>query len=259
MRIVCIGAGRLAHHLMPALDNNGCDIIQVFNRTAASAVLLAEKLKKATPVSHAENIDRTADLYFLMVADDAVPAIARHLQTKAHPQGTVVHTSGTVGLDALPFEHRGIFYPLQTFSENHITDWANTPIIITTENDAISDTLHIVASRLSSNVYRMNEDEKAVLHIAAVFANNFSNHMLTLAEKICEEKQLPFEVLKPLIRSTYEKALRIGPVQGQTGPAVRRDQRTIEHHLHLLEGHPELIEIYKLLSKSIRKYSTGAN
>ena len=108
-----------------------------------------------------------------------------------------------------------------------------------------------IAGRMSSSVYRMTDEQKSVLHVAAVFANNFSNHMLTLAASICNEHQLPFEILKPLILETFSKAILSGPRESQTGPAVRGDQKTIEKHLKLLAEHPDLGIIYKTLTKSI--------
>jgi predicted short-subunit dehydrogenase-like oxidoreductase (DUF2520 family) len=174
-----------------------------------------------------------------------------------NPSGIVVHCSGSLGLDVLPFEHKGIFYPLQSFSENQTTDWANTPIIITSSEDYVSAKLSSLAIKMTKRVTHMTEDEKSILHVAAVFANNFSNHMLTLAESICRENDIDLEILKPLIKTTFERALLVGPAKSQTGPAIRRDQHTLEKHMALLEGHPDLMELYRLLSKSIRKFSVS--
>jgi predicted short-subunit dehydrogenase-like oxidoreductase (DUF2520 family) len=138
-------------------------------------------------------------------------------------------------LDVLPFKRKAGFYPLQSFSPQHDVAWRFIPLIITTPDETIWNLLDEIASSISSSVYRMTEAQKAILHVAAVFANNFSNHMLTLAESICKENQLPFEILKPLILETFSKAILAGPSSSQTGPAVRGDQKTIEKHLALLK------------------------
>ncbi len=125
-------------------------------------------------------------------------------------------------------------------------------MIITTHDDDIWVMLDQMAGRISSSIFRMTDEQKSILHVAAVFANNFSNHMLTLAEKICNEHQLPFEILKPLILETFSKAILSGPKDSQTGPAVRGDQKTIEKHLSLLNDHPQLRDLYLMISNSIK-------
>ena len=257
MKIVCLGAGRLAHQLMPALQESGCEILQVYNRTPHSAKTLSEKLNHASFTSSINEIAKGADAYFLATSDDAIKPLADELQTFVDPEALVVHCSGTVDLDALPFERRACFYPLQSFSDHHDVSWRFIPVIITTHDDDIWIMLDQAASRMSSTVYRMTEQQKSILHVAAVFANNFSNHMLTLAEKICNEHQLPFEILKPLILETFSKAILSGPKESQTGPAVRGDEKTIEKHLAILADHPEISDLYTMISNSIKGVSRG--
>jgi predicted short-subunit dehydrogenase-like oxidoreductase (DUF2520 family) len=177
--------------------------------------------------------------------------MALELKKIISPGALCVHCSGILELDVLPFNRRAGFYPLQSFSDNHDVSFRFIPIIITTHDDDIWIELDQIAGRLSSSVYRMTDEQKSILHVAAVFANNFSNHMLTLAESICKENQLPFEILKPLILETFSKAILTGPKESQTGPAMRGDAKTIEKHLHLLENHPELTNVYKIITKSI--------
>lgn len=254
MRIVCIGSGRLAHQLMPALQEAGSEIIQVYNRTYESSKLLAEKVN-ATYTSVLADVIQDADVYFLTVSDDVIGALAGELHKVVSKDSLVVHCSGGLDIDVLPFDRRAGFYPLQSFSDNHDVSFRFIPIIITTHDDDIWIELDQVAGRLSSAVYRMTDDQKSILHVAAVFANNFSNHMLTLAESICKTNQLPFEILKPLILETFSKAIISGPKESQTGPAIRGDQKTIDKHLHLLTDHPELVDVYKIVTKSISTFN----
>ncbi|MGB3077905.1 MAG: Rossmann-like and DUF2520 domain-containing protein [Saprospiraceae bacterium] len=252
MKIVCIGAGRLAHQLMPALEDAGCEIIQVYNRTPEAAKLLSDKLKSASHISKLEEVNPDAEIYFLTVSDDVINPMALELKKIISPEALCVHCSGILELDVIPFNRKAGFYPLQSFSDNHDVSFRFIPIIITTHDDDIWIELDQIAGRMSSSVYRMTDEQKSILHVAAVFANNFSNHMLTIAESICKENQLPFEILKPLILETFSKAILSGPKESQTGPAIRGDEKTIEKHLHLLENHPELVDVYKIVTKSIR-------
>lgn len=252
MKIVCIGAGKLAHHLMPALKAAGCNIIQVYNRTHGPAGLLARRVQTANYTTDLKEIDPDGDLYFLTLSDGAIQEIAGQLKFLHNIRGIGVHCSGVMGLDVLPFDHKGIFYPLQTFSEHHEVDWLKVPIIVTSNNPANAALLKDLASKISTAVYEMNEEQKTSIHLAAVFANNFSNHMLVLAERICQEHHVSFDILKPLIEMTLNKAMATSPMQNQTGPAARGDEATIQKHLALLKEQPEIAELYKMITQSIR-------
>ncbi len=251
MKVVCIGAGRLAHQLMPALQEVGCDVVQVYNRSPEAAKALSEKLHSSSFTSTISEIADDADIYFLTLSDDAVKPVADQLYKLIHPDSIGVHCSGILNLDVLPFKRKAGFYPLQSFSDNHDVSWRFIPVIITTPDEDIWVMLDEIAGKLSSSVYRMTDEQKSNLHVAAVFANNFSNHMLTLADLICKEHQLPKEILKPLILETFSKAILSGPLESQTGPAIRGDESTIKKHLKLLANHPELAEVYRVITKSI--------
>jgi predicted short-subunit dehydrogenase-like oxidoreductase (DUF2520 family) len=251
MKIVCIGAGQMAHQLMPALEKAGCEVIQVYNRTLEAANLLAAKLRSAIATDDLTTIHPDADIYFLAVSDDAIKTVAEDLKKVIDADKLVLHASGVLNLDELPFEKKATFYPLQSFSDNHDVSWQYIPIIITTNDDDVWIELDQIAAKMSSTVYRMTDLQKSYLHLSAVFANNFSNHMMTLAEVICKEHEYPFEILKPLILETFTKAILAGPSVSQTGPAIRGDEKTIEKHLNLLAQHPELAPVYKIVTKSI--------
>src|SRR5688500_9763294 len=252
MNVVCIGAGRLAHHLMPELQMAGCNIKQVFNRSLHSAKSLADQLGVTDYTSDLSKIDTAADLYVLALADDAVNSVAADLKKNYNLNGIVVHCSGVLGMDSLPFNLRGVFYPLQTFSEDHHIEWKSTPIIITSDNEYVTNALRGLAEKISTKIYEITDQQKTVLHLAAVFANNFTNHMITIAENICEENSIPFEILKPLIQTTFEKALHQGPSGSQTGPATRGDDMTIDKHIQLLRDYPQILEVYEVITKNIK-------
>lgn len=252
LRIVAIGAGRLAGHLLPALHRAGHRIVQVYSRTRTNAEDLANQIGADVPGS-LHLTDPTADLYILSVPDDAIPVVCATIAPRIH-QGIVVHCSGAAPLDVLAgTNRRGVLYPLQSFSPGTTIDWQTTPIFITAEDEEIRDRLIALAKQLSPQVFPLAEEQKAWLHLAAVFANNFSNHTLALSERICASAGISFAWLKPLIRRTLDQALATGPAASQTGPAVRNDQRTIEKHIELLRHHPEWQQLYALLTESIRE------
>src|SRR5688572_8667553 len=143
MDVVCLGAGKLAHHLMPALQLAGCNIVQVYNRSPLSV----SKIHAATHTTDLKEIEKNADLYIIALSDDAIGEIAQELAALHEINGIVVHCSGVLGIEILPFNKRGVFYPLQTFSEHHDVDWKSTPIIITAENKDVADTLKVLANK----------------------------------------------------------------------------------------------------------------
>ncbi len=253
MKIVCIGAGRLAHHLMPELQFAGHTITQIYNRTPWPAVLLSQKLHHADHITRLEDLNTEADFYFLTIADDAISEVAGEVARLHELKGIVIHCSGVSGLDIIPLPQRGIFYPLQTFSEHHEVEWSQTPVIITSDKEDISQMLHKLARTISSVVYTMDEEKKSIVHLAAVFANNFTNHLMTLTEDICKKHDVPFEILKPLIYNTFQKAIQIGPSESQTGPAIRGDIKTIDKHLAMLEDQPDVRRLYQLITESIMR------
>ncbi|HJW28256.1 MAG TPA: Rossmann-like and DUF2520 domain-containing protein [Saprospiraceae bacterium] len=254
LKIVCIGAGRLAHQLMPELERAGCEVIEVYNRTPDAGQYLVRSLKAATYQGDISKITTGGDIYFFAISDDGIGPLAKQVSDLANDHSIFVHCSGILSLNVLPFKRRGIFYPLQTFSATHTVDWLNTPILITTDNDDVLNQLNSLAHQISDKVYDVPGRDKAIIHLAAVFANNFSNHMLTLAEEICLDHHLSFEILKPLIRETFEKALTAGPSQSQTGPAIRGDEKTIKKHLTLLADQMELKALYQAITKSIKEH-----
>jgi len=250
--IVCIGAGKLANQLMPALEREGYDILQVYSRTIANAQSLASLLHKASATDDFLKIQPGADLYFFAIKDDAIEIVARQVTHLENANSVFVHGSGVLPMNAIPFHRRGIFYPLQTFSPSHAVDWKNTPILITAASAEITSALTQLAEKISNLVYGVVDEDRAVLHVAAVFANNFTNHMLTLAENICADHNVSFDILRPIIQETVVKALEVGPANSQTGPAIRGDQHTIEQHLKLLSNDPALKELYLKITESIR-------
>ncbi|RKR05289.1 putative short-subunit dehydrogenase-like oxidoreductase (DUF2520 family) [Flavobacterium sp. 90] len=245
-RITIIGSGNVAQHLIKAFSKSEViEIVQVFSRKkeALSSLIDYDKI-----VNDYEELAE-ADLYIIAVSDKAISEVSNQLPFQNR---IVVHTSGAASLDVLnPKNRKGVFYPLQTFSKKKEIDFSTIPMCLEAENTFDFRVLETVAKSISNAVYPINSDQRKALHVAAVFVNNFSNHLYQIGQEICTEHQVPFEVLKPLIQETAEKIKTLDPIDAQTGPAKRKDSNTIEAHLEYLTNENQK-NIYKILTQSIQ-------
>ncbi len=251
--ITLIGAGNIAWHLGHRLRECGFPIRQVFSRQPEKAARLASKLH-AFPISRLEETDGGSDLYLLAVRDDAIAAVARQLASlPGLKEKLVAHLSGATPSTVLApfFPHFGVLYPLQTFTAGRPVTFDLVPVCIDAAGGKDLKRLRQLAERISSKVYHIPDAERAVLHVAAVFANNFSNHLYELASEILNNHQLSFDLLRPLIMETAAKVQHLDPYSTQTGPAIRGDNTTIERHLSLLESMPDIQKLYLELTLSI--------
>ena len=251
MRITIIGSGNVATHLAAAFKNAGHAIVQVYSRDMQNASLLAYHVK-AEAIDSLEQINPETDLFVIAVKDDAIEPIAAEL---AKYNKMIVHTSGATSLQILQkhAQNVGVFYPLQTFSKTRELNFNTVPLCIEGADDKIASTLNELAYTVSQNVYRVNSEQRKTLHLAAVFACNFPNYLYHMSQQLLAEKQLPFDLLRPLILETAEKVQEHLPADVQTGPAVRDDEKTMASHLEQLQENPDLQAIYKLLSQGIIK------
>ena len=247
-KIVLLGTGNVSWHLAHAFFKAGADIVQIYGRNAQKAEALAAQVL-ASPISDLDNLVETADLYLLCISDNNIAEVTGKLPPL---NGIVAHTSGAVHMQVLSgCNNYGVFYPLQTFVAGTPVDFEKVPILCEGSSGEVEAALMSLAFTLSQKVYAVNSVQREKLHVAAVFANNFTNHMLAKAYAICQENNIPFEVLHPLIEATFTKALSGDPATNQTGPAVRHDDKTIAKHLELLDN-SMLRELYKVITKSIQ-------
>ncbi len=252
-KITFVGAGNVAQHLAVAFEQHGLEVECVFSRNLAKAQQLAQKLRHAKAQNHLNFNDATANLFVLAVRDDAIEEVCQQISL---PKNTfVVHTSGTQSLEVLGNLQNplGVFYPLQTFSADKVIDFQAVPFCIEANSPTHEVQLLQLAALLSKKVYQVNSAQRQSLHLAAVFANNFSNYLFGVAEELLSRADLPFDLLKPLLHETVEKAILLNPFEAQTGPARRNDTKTIKKHLDLLCEQPSLRELYELLSNLIRE------
>ena len=251
IKVIILGAGNVAIHLAKAFQKTkSVEVIQRYNKSTRNS----SEFDPSIPFTKDLQELVKADVYIISITDDAIAGFSKRLKFK---HGIVVHTSGSIPLEALQCKAaKGVFYPLQTFSKEKKVDFIEVPVCVESELNKNMIILEDLAKAVSRKVYRINSLQREKLHVAAVFASNFSNHMYKIAGDICESNKISFDILKPLILETAKKIQTIEPVIAQTGPARRDDRQTIQKHLSELEGIQK--EIYTLVTQSITEtYSDG--
>ena len=246
LNIVIVGAGNVAWHLAKELQKKEQKIIQVYNRSVEPAISLSHRLK-CDFTTRIEDINQKADLYILTVKDSIIEEVSELINIK---NKLIVHTSGALKQDVIKHKRRGVFYPLQTFSKKKKLNFKNIPFCIEASTSEDYSTLMRLATLLSPKVYNIDSNQRKVLHVAAVFACNFSNYMYMISDEILSDNNIPLDILYPLIKETATKITKHKPKDVQTGPAVREDKSVIEEHLNFLKNGKNY-DIYKLLSKNI--------
>lgn len=253
-KIVLLGSGNLASQLGPALLRSGAELVQVYSRRITNARKLAKQMG-CPATNKVEAINTKADLYIFAISDGAIQGVAEKLAEQLPKKGKFIfaHTSGAT--PQLVFKglvkNYGIFYPLQTFSKDRPADFSTIPFCIDGNLKSVRTNLTKLAKTLSPTVSLITDEQRAVLHVAAVFVNNFTNALFGVGKEIIDEHNIPFDLLTPLILETAKKIQKNAPLTMQTGPAKRGDQKTIQKHQALLKNRPDLTTLYQKLSELI--------
>jgi len=244
IKVVLFGGGNVAFHMAKALlKASGVDLIQVYNRSLQAI----SHLEKQTTITDKITQIKNADVYIISVSDEAVDQISSKIKTT---NALVVHTSGSVAMSVLSsHKNQGVFYPLQTFSKLRAIDFEAVPICIEANTVSNLSLLEKLAKTITTHQYQINSLQRQQIHTAAVFTNNFVNHLYHISNTLCKKHDIPPEILHPLLEETAKKALQIPAFEAQTGPARRGDNKTIQKHLKKLTANHK--EIYTLLSQSI--------
>lgn len=255
MKTFCIiGAGNVATHLASALSQNGLDCLGVYSRTEAHAGDLAKRLQTAAYTKISE-LPKSADCYLLSVSDQALPSLAEALNKHIHENACLLHTAGSISVDVLaPHPHRGVLYPLQTFSKSRVLDMSRVPIFTEAMSPETQACIDGLTQKLQSQtVIACSGNKRKQLHLAAVFACNFVNNMYHSAGALLEAQGFPNDALLPLIEETYQKALAQGAAHSQTGPAMRDDTNVMQAHLKMLNdsGQESMAKVYQAVSANI--------
>jgi len=242
--VIIFGNGNVATQLAKAfLKADDVQLLQVYSRSKPTNFFIKNNINTTNDIKKVKN----AAIYIIAISDDAIAAFSKKLNFK---NKLVVHTSGSKPITELNCDaHKGIFYPLQSISKNKKISFKNIPICLEAENTKDYLLLEKLAFSISNKVYAINSEQRKRLHVAAVFVNNFTNHLYKIGKDICDTHQVDFDILKPLIVETAKKITQLTPLEAQTGPAVRGDKKTIENHLQLLDEKQQ--EIYTLITESI--------
>ena len=227
--VAILGNGNVATHLLSAFSKvEDVSVVQVNSRKLETII--------------------DTDITIIAVSDDAVTEVSKAIKNR---KGLVVHTSGAVDISAIHNQRKGVFYPLQSFSKNKAVDFKRIPFCLETSTIQDYNLLENLAKSIGEKIFNINSEQRKKLHVAAVFVNNFTNHLYKIANDICEKNKVPFEILYPLIEETAKKVQEISPENAQTGPAKRNDALTIQNHLENLNLQQQ--KIYELLSQSIQE------
>jgi predicted short-subunit dehydrogenase-like oxidoreductase (DUF2520 family) len=225
--VLIVGKGNVGTHLYNVFIK--VDGIQVYQISSRKIV----------------NIPKT-DITIIAVSDDAIAEVSSKIKNDF-----VVHTAGASAMSELKNDtKKGVFYMLQTFSKDKKINFTEVPFCLEADNDKEYQLLENLAEFVGNNIYKVNSKQRKSLHVAAVFVNNFTNHMYKIGNDICDTHNVPFEILQPLIQETSKKIIALSPEKAQTGPAIRNDKKTIKNHLNLLNKKQQ--KIYKILTKSIQ-------
>ena len=252
MRIVIIGSGNIAHFFVPRLQSGGHEIIQIYSRELDHAALLANAGNITSYTNQLDKIDLSADAYILAVKDGALEYLNQTLVLK---DKLVIHCAGAVSLDAISdiSDNVGVICALYSINKKNLPESNNIPLIVEANTDEGLHNTMLLAKAISENVLKADASQRQMLHLNAVIVNNFTNHLLTIAQKLSEENKLPFEILQPIIEQTFIQSKYILPSESQTGPAIRKDEVTIQKHISLLNQHKEWQQIYRDISVSIQE------
>lgn len=248
-KIALAGSGNIAWHLANGLKLHGYQLSGIWSRNYSNALALAENCG-STACNDIADLREHADLIIIAVSDNAIENVAGRI---GKFDGIVVHTAGSVSIDILKdfFKNYGVFYPLQTFTKETPVNLGEVPFFLESSSIEVKQAIEQVALDLTAKVYEANSQQRMLLHVAAVFACNYSNLMYIISSELIKSSGLSHEVLNPLIIETARKAISGDPMKMQTGPARRHDTTTIEKHLETLASLPEYAELYRLLARMI--------
>jgi predicted short-subunit dehydrogenase-like oxidoreductase (DUF2520 family) len=252
--IVILGSGNVATHLGMALHQAGLKILQVYSRHLSHAEELALVIN-ANVISEINQVNVNADLILFCISDSALDLV---LEQRNWENAFLAHTAGTVAADIFQpvTQNFGVLYPYQTFTKTRKINFSEIPFFIEGNTNENAELLKGLAEKISEHIHLFNSAERSIYHLAGVYANNFSNHMYTIAKEILTKAGLPNHLIHPLIEETARKAIAIGPNQAQTGPALRQNFDVMKRHIEMMDSNPDWQKLYTFVSESISKFHT---
>ncbi|MEY3399331.1 MAG: hypothetical protein RL220_1925 [Bacteroidota bacterium] len=245
MKFGIAGTGNVAWHLAEMFTGAGHELLKVYGRNHQSAGNLAIRHSAEVAESAAEL--KGCDLVFVSVNDDSIGEVAHSIPSDVF----VIHTSGSASIDVMPQHSRGVMWPVQSLTRGEGATYQGMPVVIEASGAEERKLLRNFIEPARVRIYELSGDKRRELHMAAVFASNFPNHMYAIASRLAARAGADFQIMKPLIFGSVEKLRWMDPLQAQTGPAMRGDEKTMERHLEMLNNDPDLREMYRLISESI--------
>jgi len=247
-----IGAGNVSTHISRHFHLAGHQISCIYSRTEASALQLAAELG-VPGTSNVEDVPVDADFYLLCVPDRVALEVAEKFR---HTSGIWIHTAGALSMNLFEgvFKQYGVLYPLQTLSQSRPLEPSQVPCLVEGSSPQVLASLMKLALSVYSSVEEVNSEKRLVIHTAAVFANNFTNHMVHIAKELISDQNIDPQMIEPILQETFEKIMALGTVEGRTGPAIRGDQITMNKHIELLKDHPEWEKLYTFISRDIDRF-----
>ena len=244
-----IGAGKVAGSLAEKLYSVGHQINKIVSLSPQKGKKVASSVKASW--SNDYSFDEGTDVIIVSVSDNSLEKVLHSI--KCDKNTFVVHTAGSYGLDVFPKKkvRKGVLYPVQSFSEGRKVDYKGLPFLLETKDDDTLEMMREIVASLEANWSMADVEHRRLFHVAAVFVNNFTNHMLYCGEKIAKEADIDFKLLEPLAKETIAKAFLNGPENSMTGPAVRKDYSTINLHKELLSFDSDLRKLYVEITEAI--------
>ncbi len=249
------GAGKVAGALVKVLHNSGFTIEKIVSKNKGNGRRLADSYKAEW--SDKISFPDSTNVIIVAVPDKQLKTVLKNLDCS--PETLVVHTAGSLGLEVFPdsIKRKGVWYPLQTFSKDRNIEFNDLPFFLEASDNESLELLRNITEAIGGRAWFIDAGQRKILHVAAVFVNNFTNHMLTIGKDIAGNAGLPFSIFESLVKETFSKALELGPENSQTGPAIRNDFNTIDNHLNLLSFSTETKNVYKEVTQSIIHYYKG--
>jgi len=246
MKVAIAGTGNAAWHFAQLARQAGHELVGVWGRNSQKRRSFCDEIGVASLEDPA--LLAHAHLVILAVKDDAVGEVSEALP----PDAIVVHVSGSLPMQAITQSNRGVIWPMQTLTSGHPIDYSKVPFCIEGESSGTLEVLHTFLEWHSPKMQVTVGNQRLIMHLAAVFACNFSNHLYAIASDLIRASGMSFDMLIPLIEATAMKVKSIAPPEAQTGPARRGDQLTLERHLHLLRNDPDKTALYELFTQLIQ-------
>ena len=244
-----VGTGRVAQTLGRLLSENGRPVAAIAGRNPGRTALAALFIGgRTTPVT-IEELPALSSYVLIAVSDRGVEPVAEILAKSGFRCGVALHTCGAKGPQALAvLENQGIscgaLHPIQSFAsaEQGVASVVGSSFGIDGNPEALRWASSIVAL-MGGRSLRISPQHRGLYHAAAVMASSYIAALIYAAVAILAaagvERSTALMALAPLVRTSGESSLDLGPVEALTGPIERGDNATVLAHLEDLRSLPD--------------------